>query len=78
MEKYKIIKNAVQCLKCKDIIESKYRHDYVTCSCGNVSVDGGTDYLRRCFKEQGTWVDCSISERIQEGDDKNDKTLPNV
>lgn len=58
----KIIKNAVKCLKCGDIIESKYRHDYVTCSCGNVSVDGGTDYLRRSFKEMDSWIDMSEYE----------------
>lgn len=36
----------VMCLKCKDIIRSKHRHDYVTCKCGAISVDGGDDYLR--------------------------------
>ena len=45
--KRKITKNAVRCLKCNDIIESKYRHDFVTCTCGSISVDGGHDYLRR-------------------------------
>jgi len=39
--------NKAQCLKCKDIITSKYRHDFVTCSCGSLSVDGGRDYLKR-------------------------------
>lgn len=63
MERYRIIKNAAKCLKCGDTIESKHRHDYVTCSCGNVSVDGGHDYLRRSFKEMDTWIDISISER---------------
>ena len=47
----KIIRNAIKCNHCGDIIESKYRHDFVTCSCGCVSVDGGKDYLRRCFKD---------------------------
>lgn len=42
-----IIRNRVKCKKCGDIIESKYRHDFVTCKCGAVSVDGGKDYLRR-------------------------------
>lgn len=42
-----ILSNKIQCNKCKDIIESKHRHDFVTCSCGAVSVDGGKDYLRR-------------------------------
>jgi hypothetical protein len=43
----KIIKNAAQCLSCNDIIESKHRHDFVTCRCEKLSVDGGHDYLRR-------------------------------
>ena len=47
--------NKAKCLKCGDIIESKHRHDFVTCKCGNISVDGGRDYHKRCFKEIDTW-----------------------
>jgi len=43
----KIKRNAAQCLLCNDIIESKHRHDFVSCSCGNIAVDGGLDYIRR-------------------------------
>jgi hypothetical protein len=32
----------------------------VTCSCGNVSVDGGTDYLKRCFKDISKVEELSI------------------
>lgn len=42
-----IIQNAVICNKCDDFIFSKTRHDFVTCKCGAISVDGGQDYLRR-------------------------------
>ena len=42
-----ILSNVIQCKYCKDIIESKHTHDFVTCKCGKVSVDGGLDYLRR-------------------------------
>ena len=45
--KRKLIKNAAQCLSCNDIIESKHRHDFVCCKCGELCVDGGLDYLRR-------------------------------
>ncbi|WP_436286300.1 DUF7695 domain-containing protein [Ruminococcus difficilis] len=45
-----IIKNSIQCKHCGDIIESTHLHNYKTCSCGSVSVDGGHCYLRRCFK----------------------------
>lgn len=46
----KVIRNMVRCNHCGDVIESKYRHDYVVCKCGCCSVDGGHDYLRRGFK----------------------------
>ena len=42
-----ITRNAIKCKKCGDIIESKYTHDYVSCSCGLCAVDGGLNYLRR-------------------------------
>ena len=42
-----IIQNAAVCLSCGDKIVSKHRHDFVTCTCGAVSVDGGQEYLRR-------------------------------
>ena len=42
-----IVQNAVTCKKCDDFIVSKHRHDFVTCSCGAISVDGGQSYLRR-------------------------------
>ena len=46
----RIIRNAIRCNHCGDVIESTYRHNYVECSCGTVAVDGGTDYLRRSFR----------------------------
>lgn len=53
-----IIQNAVQCISCGDFIVSKHRHDFVTCTCGTISVDGGQDYLRR-VGEIGMAVDMS-------------------
>ena len=44
----KILKNMLQCNNCKDIIESKHRHDFKWCKCGNIAVYGGKEYLRRC------------------------------
>lgn len=41
-----LTKNAAQCLLCNDVIESTYRHDYVSCKCGAIFIDGGTSYLR--------------------------------
>ena len=35
-----------QCLDCEDILESKHRHHFVKCQCGNSFLDGGDDYVR--------------------------------
>jgi hypothetical protein len=42
----KLIKNKVKCKQCEDIIESKHRHDFVSCKCGKIYIDGGLDYQR--------------------------------
>lgn len=45
----RIIKNAIQCRHCGDVIESYSIHDFKFCSCGTCAVDGGHEYLRRGF-----------------------------
>jgi hypothetical protein len=42
----KFLKNAIQCVNCTEVIESKHTHDFVSCKCGSVSVDGGLEYRR--------------------------------
>lgn len=39
-----IVFNGVKCLVCGELIQSRSVNDYVTCSCKNVSVDGGNVY----------------------------------
>jgi len=43
----KPLRNSCRCRKCGDEIESKHRHDWVSCKCGAVFTDGGLDYVRR-------------------------------
>lgn len=40
------MKNRAKCKLCQDIIESFHVHDYVTCSCGEIAVDGGQNYFK--------------------------------
>ena len=47
MENRRILRNRAGCKSCLQIIESRHCHDFVTCRCGEISVDGGRDYLRR-------------------------------
>ena len=40
-------KNAIKCLVCNTILESKHRHDFQQCNCSNKAfVDGGLSYER--------------------------------
>lgn len=41
-----VLRNAMWCSKCRKIVESKSRHDFETCDCGNFT-DGGLDYVRQ-------------------------------
>lgn len=43
----KIIQNQIRCKVCGDEIYSAHVHDYKSCKCGAVAVDGGMMYLRR-------------------------------
>ena len=54
-----IYTNAAKCLECNEIIRSKNRHDYVSCTCGNLSVDGGSWYLRRGYKKENSFEELS-------------------
>ena len=60
----KIIRNRVQCSKCNDIIESRHCHDFKSCSCGAVAVDGGKDYLRRVFSGKNPYIELSEEEEL--------------
>lgn len=53
--------NQVRCLQCGDLPVSLSDHDFRSCKCGNVSVDGGRSYLRRVFKTK-EWEEISQYE----------------
>lgn len=59
----RIVRNMIKCNLCGDTIESKSRHDFVSCKCGCCSVDGGTDYIRRGFiNSQDDFTELSVFE----------------
>lgn len=55
-----LLRNSIKCNHCNDEIESKHSHDFVTCKCGKVSVDGGKFYGRTLFTELSDYTDTSI------------------
>jgi hypothetical protein len=48
----KLIRNAVRCKRCNDIIESKTRYDLQQCSCKCIAVDGGLEDARILGNEE--------------------------
>lgn len=65
-------RNRAKCLNCGDIVESKSRHDWVTCSCFHNEantrgffLDGGGEY--------GRYGGCIEDIEWIEGDDDDDK-----
>ncbi len=55
-----IVRNSMLCLECNTEIESRHVHDFVTCPCGSISVDGGKEYLKRCCVPDKKFKDTSI------------------
>jgi hypothetical protein len=51
--------NAAKCHNCGDTIASVTHHDFSSCSCRNVSVDGGTRYCRRVLADGAEYTDLS-------------------
>ena len=45
------MRNRAKCKLCGDILESFHRYDYVTCKCGEISIDGGLDYCKASAKD---------------------------
>jgi len=61
-----MIIKAYQCKVCEDILFSRAKHDYRTCSCGKISVNGGIEYLRVTSTNQfpnKIELDLEITER---------------
>lgn len=78
-----IMVNCIKCNECGEILNSKYRHDFVSCKCFKESngtkgcaCDGGLSYLRR-VGEYGTWEDLSVTVPYtdEERDQYNEQQL---
>jgi hypothetical protein len=56
----RIIRNAIRCRACEDIVESK---DFTLafCTCHAVAASGGTMFLERCG-EPGSWDELAETE----------------
>lgn len=71
MEKYRS-QDVLHCKECDEVIYSVMRHDFHSCSCESVSIDGGNDYTRCLFKSRECFEIGSIdfvSQLLKIGED---------
>lgn len=60
-----VLENAATCLECGEYIRSNNLHDYKSCGCGAIAVDGGSWYCKRVGSLE------SIQDHIIMYDDAN-------
>lgn len=54
----KLVRNAIRCKLCGDVIESNSVHDFKMCKCGACYIDGGLEY-QRIGGNYGNWENLS-------------------
>jgi hypothetical protein len=70
-----IKRNAMHCLACDQVVESKHVHDFKECKCGNVFVDGGHEYLRWGIRDFSTVVSLSEVDEDEDEDEDEDNSV---
>jgi len=60
IDKEVILRNSAICALCGDMLRSRHQHDYKSCRCGEISIDGGNAYLKRSAKNLDNIIDTSI------------------
>lgn len=65
--------SVIKCLLCGDVIGSFYRHDFRTCNCGHVHLDGGFDYTKIGWKAGMELEECV--KKMDEDDPEVEKYL---
>lgn len=76
--KCQTIVTAAECPNCGDLIYSRARHDFHRCSCGEIAIDGGFDYVKMAFKkivpkQQQIEIDATKKELYDDWNKRMDK-----
>ncbi len=56
----RLIHNRARCKKCFTVIESVHRHQFISCPCGAIFVDGGRSYKRVGYNQAEDFEDLSV------------------
>lgn len=79
------MKNRAKCRLCQTIIESFHSSDYVSCKCGEISIDGGNDRLYCGAKDfanfmrvddEGNEIAVKIVEKTEEAETPTETPRP--
>lgn len=60
-----IVENSAKCLTCGEKLQSESHYDFASCSCGNVFVDGGLNYIRHGMKDKNKYENTSVSYQMK-------------
>lgn len=52
------------CLECGDFLFSRAVHDYRSCTCGAIAVDGGWDYIKVSGTDKASLVEVVLPSRL--------------
>jgi hypothetical protein len=63
------MRNRAKCKKCQEVIESYHHYDWVTCKCGEISVDGGMNAYKASAKDWNNFI------RV---DDMDNEIMPKI
>ena len=82
MSEQVILRNSARCRSCGTHITSRHRHDFVSCKCGAIFIDGGLDYIRTGFHNSDDFESTAKFGRPLPRQDwkpyKSDQTVSNV
>lgn len=67
-ENVRILINAAECEECGEEVWSLRVHDFNSCKCGKVKVDGGLAYIKRTVKDRSVYNDKSVFIKKNGGD----------
>ncbi len=60
-----IILNSAKCLLCGDVLISRTQYNFVSCTCKNLSVDGGLSYTKRLVGDITAYEELSIYSDVE-------------
>lgn len=68
------MKNRAKCKLCQSILESFHRDDYITCTCGEIAIHGGTNHYGVTYRNHNNFLRIDdegneIVVTVQENDD---------